>query len=276
MYPHTGTMLPRRTYCHISGLTPSLSHSELAHITQMDPAKSSPGSPASFPHFHTGDGKQKKPNQKLENVHILEEQQPLSRLPLSLPAPQEFTDHHHLFNAQIRGRQTLIAARCCTAVRRLSCSREAGGWECSGTHAVAQLPSHSRQAQQAKAVGLQSDTQSQPVAGGPCCRGSALRAKVRPCPKVSLQLAKEFSSTGAVSSKASQLTTDIPNWCGHSQPVPREEGQSLEGLLWGSERFQSFSPTKPSPATFPDHHTAWGCHFSPKGQKAAFPAEKFE
>lgn len=64
------------------------------------------------------------------------------------------------------------------------------------------------------------------------------RAKVRPCPKIPLQLAKEFSSTGAVSSKVSQLTTDIPNWHSHSQPVPREEGQSLEGLLWGSEGFQ--------------------------------------
>lgn len=34
---------------------------------------------------------------------MLQEHQPLSRLPLSLPAPQEFIDHHHLFNAHIRG-----------------------------------------------------------------------------------------------------------------------------------------------------------------------------
>lgn len=105
---------------------------------------------------------------------------------------------------------------------------------------------------------------------------SSSRVKVSPRPKILLQLAQEFSSTGAVSSKASQLTTDIPNWHSHRQPVPREEGQSLEGLLWGPEGFQSFSPTKPSPATFPDHHTPWDCHSSPKQQKAAFQAEEFE
>lgn len=108
-------LLPPQTHCHISGLNKPVPLCISPHNTDGS-SQTKPRLTHSIPSFSHRRCEQEKPNQKLENVHILQEQQPLSRLLLSLPAPQEIIDHHHLFNAQIRGRQTQIPARCCTVV----------------------------------------------------------------------------------------------------------------------------------------------------------------
>lgn len=61
----------------------------------------------STPTFSHGRCKQEKPNQELENIHILQEQQPLNRPPLSLPSPQKFIDHHHLLQHPDKGMMVL-------------------------------------------------------------------------------------------------------------------------------------------------------------------------